>query len=1161
MGPSPPCPPPHSPCSSDKDSEVDPGVRHQQKDDLNVTRKSHSSYNASIASEKYEETYIPKVCAGNCTSCVSPCSKHGGGKDGLLLPVFNDLVKEFDFAAANSGFSPRMNVETPRSDVDTPKAFRTSEMEEHEQEIRHLRSTVRMLRERERNLEVQLLEYYGLKEQETAVMELQNQLKINTMEAKLFTLKIESLEAENRRLEAQVADHAKVVAELEATRAKIKILKKKLRFEAEQNKEQIITLKKRVEKFHDSGAADNSEIQLKLRRLKDLEGEAEELRKSNFQLQIENSELARTLESTQILANSILEDPEAEALKEVSARLRQENEDLTKEIQQLQVDRCSDVEELVYLRWINACLRYELRNFQPPTGKTAARDLSKSLSPRSEEKAKQLIVEYANTEGMGEKGMMVDFDSDQWSSSHASFFTDSPEFDDFSVDNSSATKTNTHQTGYAEDNESPYCSSSKSTAAYAGPEGQSNVFATSRSSSRASLDLPRWRSPKQQDIKDVQSVQRNSDVGSSSWYKTFSREGSADLPLKSDQDSDSTEKAELAKYAEALMSSRGATPKQGNGVRGVRRKNPNAAATTTKTTATAATTTPVDPLQKVSLYVGDLDPQVTEDDLLGTFRFIGPIASVRLCRNAHSGESLRYAYVNFYSHSHASKAMACLNHTELKGKTMRIMWSQRDALPRKTGIANIFVKNLDTSVTSTQLQDMFGDFGTILSCKVAEENGKSKGFGFVQFDTEDSAMAAVSALNDTVIMGKNLYVSKFVKKSERLSEFTNLYVKNLDEDVTEDLLEEKFSLYGRVDSLAIMKDANRKSRGFGFVNFESQEEAKKAIEAMNGALLGTKHLFVGRAQKKAEREKLLNCKNEMLNSPIEKLRSSNLYVKNLAEYVDNKKLEKHFSAFGKIESVKVMCYDNGRSKGFGFVCFSTPEEAVKALNTLNGTIFEGRKLYVAVAQRKEDRCRDLQNYFYHQLPQRSFQPPNWTILPPLQYSVSPSPPMSPPLHQPVMYPTFGTNVDAQYPLVSQNFSWIPSRQAQWASTRNENFQKNSRTYAKCNVHAQDMNSVNHGGHEAGNRKKGYKQSGPTGSSRSAATGGRAENSKTTSRARHHPLSENLEHGHAAQITRTSDMLLEMNNSVKEAQVLKVANGSRTSADHRPVFAKCRSYLT
>lgn len=76
---------------------------------------------------------------------------------------------------------------------------------------------------------------------------------------------------------------------------------------------------------------------------------------------------------------------QAEALKEERERLRQENEELRKEIEQLRVDRSSDVEELVYLRWINACLRYELRNFQPPNGKTVARDLSKSLSHESGE--------------------------------------------------------------------------------------------------------------------------------------------------------------------------------------------------------------------------------------------------------------------------------------------------------------------------------------------------------------------------------------------------------------------------------------------------------------------------------------------------------------------------------------------------------------------------------------------------------------------------------------------------------------------------------------------------------------------------------------------------------------------------------------------------------
>lgn len=86
-------------------------------------------------------------------------------------------------------------------------------------------------------------------------------------------------------------------------------------------------------------------------------------------------------------------------------------------------------------------------------------------------------------------------------------------------------------------------------------------------------------------------------------------------------------------------------------------------------------------------------------------------------------------------------------------------------------------------------------------------------------------------------------MSKFVKKGERKDayeepKFTNLYVKNLGEFVTEDILVEKFSEYGKVRNVLIMKDAEGKSKGFGFVNFESYEEAKKAVEALNGSLLG-----------------------------------------------------------------------------------------------------------------------------------------------------------------------------------------------------------------------------------------------------------------------------------------------------------------------------------
>ena len=257
-----------------------------------------------------EEMYLQRTSIVNASG-LSPSIRHGG--DGFLLPELNDIVKEFDFSATGARPSPKQAVETPRSEVDTSRTFRNAEKDEYEQEIKHLRNMVRVLKERERNLEVQLLEYYGLKEQETAALELQNRLKINNMEAKLFTLNIESLQSENQRLEGQVADHAKVVAELESARSIIKVLRKKLRNEAEQNREQILNLQKRVARLQEQelkAPGNNQDIESKLLRLKVLEGEAEELRESNRRLQIENSELARKLESNQMLANSVLEDPE-----------------------------------------------------------------------------------------------------------------------------------------------------------------------------------------------------------------------------------------------------------------------------------------------------------------------------------------------------------------------------------------------------------------------------------------------------------------------------------------------------------------------------------------------------------------------------------------------------------------------------------------------------------------------------------------------------------------------------------------------------------------------------------------------------------------------------------------------------------------------------------
>ena len=88
----------------------------------------------------------------------------------------------------------------------------------------------------------------------------------------------------------------------------------------------------------------------------------------------------------------------------------------------------------------------------------------------------------------------------------------------------------------------------------------------------------------------------------------------------------------------------------------------------------------------------------------------------------------------------------------------------------------------------------------------------------------------------------------------------------------------------------------------------------------------------------------------------------NLYVKSLDDTIDDERLRTEFAPFGTITSAKVMC-EEGRSKGFGFVCFSSPEEATKAVTEMNGRIIVSKPLYVALAQRKEDRKAHLASQY------------------------------------------------------------------------------------------------------------------------------------------------------------------------------------------------------
>jgi len=243
------------------------------------------------------------------------------------------------------------------------------------------------------------------------------------------------------------------------------------------------------------------------------------------------------------------------------------------------------------------------------------------------------------------------------------------------------------------------------------------------------------------------------------------------------------------------------------------------------------------PFASASLYVGDLANDVTEATLFELFNAVGPVASIRVCRDATTRRSLGYAYVNFHSVQDAERALDTMNFTNIRGKQCRIMWSQRDPRLRQSGKGNIFVKNLHDSIDNKTLYDTFSVFGNILSCKVVvdKDSQMSRGYGYVHYVDDNSAKKAIEGVNGMTISERLVHAELFKPREERIKsfKFTNVYVKYIPAHWSREQLTNVFeeATGGKVTNLELWAPEYGTS---ACLNFEDPDSAKRAVELLNG---------------------------------------------------------------------------------------------------------------------------------------------------------------------------------------------------------------------------------------------------------------------------------------------------------------------------------------
>ena len=365
---------------------------------------------------------------------------------------------------------------------------------------------------------------------------------------------------------------------------------------------------------------------------------------------------------------------------------------------------------------------------------------------------------------------------------------------------------------------------------------------------------------------------------------------------------------------------------------------------------------PQNQLGKTVLFISELPDNILDTELEDFFSdFRDNILMIQIDRNAKIYDPFNArkpkATIIFKDHDKADEARNTLNMKRLKGKALNIMWHEKDNSIRYNNTANIFVKGIPPEIKPREVFELFNKYGEIISVKICEdEDGNLLGYGYINYYSLDSAENAIKELNKKNIWGSVLEIGHFQKKNERLQSNlgnNSIYIKNIPDKINESEIKDLFKKFGDITWSKVLSDNS--GRKFAIIVFSSTESASKAKEEMNDKKIDNNEigLYVDLLQKKSERKRFLISKIGDINNKLnQEFKNCNLYIKNLPYDLTDEKLKEIFEKYGEVKSVKISKFilvtkikdelkEIEQSRGFGYVCYTNPESATKAIEDLN----------------------------------------------------------------------------------------------------------------------------------------------------------------------------------------------------------------------------------